>query len=147
MINAAEPVDEAAIINFYKTFRPFGLSSGVVLPTYGLAEHTVFVCSGGTHVLKLNKKDFDNQIIDILEVSLLGESGVVISGKYMNEIQDKDSDITNIRGRGGYMQVDNEQSIVGCGYPGRGDGVELLIVDAESRTDLGEDKVTFHFHP
>ena len=46
MINAAEPVDAAALDNFIETFRPFGLPEHVVYPTYGLAEHTVFVCSG-----------------------------------------------------------------------------------------------------
>ena len=45
MINAAEPIDPKAILDFYHTFAPYGLPVGVVIPTYGLAEHTVFVCS------------------------------------------------------------------------------------------------------
>ena len=46
MINAAEPVDQKAIQAFYETFTIVGLNRGVIYPTYGLAEHTVFVCSG-----------------------------------------------------------------------------------------------------
>jgi acyl-CoA synthetase (AMP-forming)/AMP-acid ligase II len=46
IINAAEPVDEESMDAFYKSFGPFGLKE-VIFPTYGLAEHTVFVCSGG----------------------------------------------------------------------------------------------------
>lgn len=56
MINAAEPVDGNSLDAFIRTFRPLGLRGppkdgdeghGVVFPTYGLAEHTVFVCGGG----------------------------------------------------------------------------------------------------
>ena len=47
MVNAAEPVDGPSIDAFVKAFKPFGLPDGVIFPTYGLAEHTVFVCSGG----------------------------------------------------------------------------------------------------
>lgn len=62
MINAAEPVDGPSLDAFMTAFRPHGLQcpssageqqmqqqgSGVIFPTYGLAEHTVFVCGGGT---------------------------------------------------------------------------------------------------
>ncbi|KDO16272.1 hypothetical protein SPRG_18192, partial [Saprolegnia parasitica CBS 223.65] len=44
MINGAEPVDVHAIDAFYATFSPLGLPRGVIRPTYGLAEHTVYVC-------------------------------------------------------------------------------------------------------
>lgn len=59
MINAAEPVDGPSLDAFITAFRPHGLQcpsstaeqqgSGVIFPTYGLAEHTVFVCGGGTY--------------------------------------------------------------------------------------------------
>lgn len=60
MINAAEPVDGPSLDAFIAAFRPHGLrcpssageeqqGSGVIYPTYGLAEHTVFVCGGGTY--------------------------------------------------------------------------------------------------
>ena len=132
MINAAEPVDQVAIINFYETFRPFGLSSGVVVPTYGLAEHTVFVCSGGSNILKLNKKDFDNEIINIIEISVLGDCGSIIKNNINNEINTENKN---------YTPENNDQYIVGCGYPSRGEGVDLVIVEPETHLNLGEDKV------
>jgi len=54
IINAAEPVDEESMDAFYKVFGPFGLKK-VIFPTYGLAEHTVFVCSGGKQILSVRK--------------------------------------------------------------------------------------------
>ncbi len=54
IINAAEPIDEQSMITFYKAFRPFGLTK-VIFPTYGLAEHTVFVCSGGEQIISVRK--------------------------------------------------------------------------------------------
>ena len=41
---AAEPVEASAIDTFYAVFEQYGLKRGVVFPTYGLAEHTVYVC-------------------------------------------------------------------------------------------------------
>jgi hypothetical protein len=106
MINAAEPVDEKAITNFYETFKSYGLSSDVIIPTYGLAEHTVLVCSGGKNVLKLKKSSFDEQIVEVLSSSILGEVDV---GNY------------SIPGD------TNVQVIVGCGYPARGAGMYTYL--------------------
>lgn len=133
MINAAEPVDQVAIANFYETFRPYGLSSGVVIPTYGLAEHTVFVCSGGSTILTLAKSAFDNKVVEILSSAVLGESGATngtanASSAGATTVKSKDSEC--------------EQIIVGCGFPSRGEGVLLAIVDPDTRKDLGENKVT-----
>lgn len=58
IINAAEPVDIDSIQAFYKAFKPHGLKE-VIFPTYGLAEHTVFVCSGGKQRLRLKKKELE----------------------------------------------------------------------------------------
>jgi acyl-CoA synthetase (AMP-forming)/AMP-acid ligase II len=55
VINAAEPVTEDAINAFVKTFGPYGFSESSMFPTYGLAEHTVFVCSGGKQRLTVDK--------------------------------------------------------------------------------------------
>jgi hypothetical protein len=55
MINAAEPVDGLAITEFYEIYSAMGLPKDVIIPTYGLAEHTVFVASGGITLLSLNK--------------------------------------------------------------------------------------------
>lgn len=130
MINAAEPVDEKAITDFYKTFEAYDLSPDVIIPTYGLAEHTVFVCSGGKNVLKLRKSSFDNQIIDILSSSVLG-------------ISNSDIRNPNIRSSGDDLISEDEQIqvIVGCGNPGRGAGVDLIIVESKTNTILGEDRI------
>jgi acyl-CoA synthetase (AMP-forming)/AMP-acid ligase II len=59
MINAAEPVTEASIEAFQAAFGPFGLNPNVMFPTYGLAEHTVFVCSGGRQRLTVSKSKLE----------------------------------------------------------------------------------------
>lgn len=56
IINAAEPVTEDSIESFCSVFCPLGLDRNVIFPTYGLAEHTVFVCSGGKQRLTVSKK-------------------------------------------------------------------------------------------
>lgn len=58
VINAAEPVDEDSMETFYKSFGPFGFPR-VIYPTYGLAEHTVFVCSGGEQRIGVNKHELE----------------------------------------------------------------------------------------
>jgi len=55
IINAAEPVTADSINIFADAFGPFGLRREAIYPTYGLAEHTVFVCSGGKQQLRVNK--------------------------------------------------------------------------------------------
>jgi acyl-CoA synthetase (AMP-forming)/AMP-acid ligase II len=72
MINAAEPVDAEAICDFYATFKPYGLPANVVVPTFGLAEHTVFVCSAGATLLSLDKAALESEG----NVVVLGESSL-----------------------------------------------------------------------
>ena len=64
IINAAEPVDEESMQAFYKSFTPFGLNY-VIFPTYGLAEHTVFVCSGGKQIISVVKEklEIDGKVV------------------------------------------------------------------------------------
>jgi hypothetical protein len=73
MINAAEPVDAEAICDFYATFKPYGLPANVVVPTYGLAEHTVFVCSAGSTLLSLDKAALEGGSVTELASTSLGE--------------------------------------------------------------------------
>jgi len=110
VINAAEPVDEDAINAFYDAFRPYGLRE-VIYPTYGLAEHTVFVCSGGKQRLRVLKKE--------LEV----DGKVVLAGN-----GDSSSDDTTT------------SNLVGCGYPAN-QNVDVRIVNAETFEPLQEDVV------
>jgi acyl-CoA synthetase (AMP-forming)/AMP-acid ligase II/acyl carrier protein len=88
VINAAEPVDEQSIQAFEKAFGPFGLGK-VIFPTYGLAEHTVFVCSGGTQRLSVLKKELEVDKTVILLSKSQGSTRTAIS------------------------------RLVGCGYPAR----------------------------
>lgn len=64
IINAAEPVDEESIESFEKSFGPSGLGN-VIFPTYGLAEHTVFVCSGGKQRISVLKEklEVDGEVV------------------------------------------------------------------------------------
>jgi acyl-CoA synthetase (AMP-forming)/AMP-acid ligase II len=119
IINAAEPVDVESMESFYQAFGPFGLQK-VIFPTYGLAEHTVFVCSGGTQVLTVLKKE--------LEVD-----GKVIV-KSIDNIDDDDNNNNPI------MDTPPTTKMVGCGYPSR-QGIDVQIVHHESCEVLGEDTV------
>jgi len=109
MINAAEPVDPDAIADFYDTFSESKLPKGVVFPTYGLAEHTVFVCSGGKTLLTMNKSVFEGQgTVSVIAKDLLG-----------NKSSNKSSPNN---------EAGNEQVIVGCGFPAKHD-IEVIIVE------------------
>ncbi len=59
IINAAEPVTEDSINAFHDAFVPFGLKKETMFPTYGLAEHTVFVCSNGKQRLTVSKRSLE----------------------------------------------------------------------------------------
>jgi acyl-CoA synthetase (AMP-forming)/AMP-acid ligase II len=61
VINGAEPVTEKSMEAFCRVFSPLGLPDGVIYPTYGLAEHTVFVCSGGKGKIAVMKKDLEEE--------------------------------------------------------------------------------------
>lgn len=56
VINAAEPVTVESMDAFYKATKPFGFKDNVIFPTYGLAEHTVFVCTNGRKRLSVDKE-------------------------------------------------------------------------------------------
>ena len=62
VINAAEPVRASDIDSFCRTFPTFKPSA--MRPTYGLAEHTVFVSSNGTRRLQVRSADLaDGKVI------------------------------------------------------------------------------------
>lgn len=68
VINGAEPIDEVSIEAFCAAFSPCGLKRDVIYPTYGLAEHTVFACSGGTQIVSVDKAKLEVEGVAI-EVS------------------------------------------------------------------------------
>ena len=75
IINAAEPVTEESIDAWSSAFKPFGLKEDVMFPTYGLAEHTVFVCSGGKQRLTVAKEALEmNGMIDVVDPQSAPES-------------------------------------------------------------------------
>jgi len=111
IINAAEPVTEESIEAFCDVFCPFGLDKNVIYPTYGLAEHTVFVCSGGKQRLTVSKH--------ALEID-----GIV---KQVNAANATGDDTTTSR-------------LIGCGYPAK-QNVDVQIVSPESFAALGQDLV------
>lgn len=118
MLNAAEPVDDIAIKEFYEIFAQFGLPRKVVVPTYGLAEHTVFVCSGGRQRIIVNKAALEENRVEVVSESTLD-----------------DFDYSPAQASQGY------QTIVGCGYPKNGDNVQVIIVNIDTNEVLREDMV------
>ena len=79
IINGAEPVTEKSVGAFIEAFTPFGLPKGVIYPTYGLAEHTVFVCSGGRGKIAVRKKELeeDRKVVVVAENEVVAKEDVV----------------------------------------------------------------------
>ena len=79
VINGAEPVTERSMEAFCRAFSPLGLPDGVIYPTYGLAEHTVFVCSGGKGKIAVMKRDLEeeNNAV-VVEEAAIGKSQDII---------------------------------------------------------------------
>ncbi|RLN92435.1 hypothetical protein BBJ28_00016797 [Nothophytophthora sp. Chile5] len=103
MINGAEPIQGETIDSFYRAFVPFGLPADVVKPTYGLAEHTVYVCGGGQQRLWVDKQALERD-----RVFKVVDKAATASGALVKEM-------------------------VGCGVPSRKDhGIDVRIVDPET---------------
>lgn len=128
MINAAEPVESISIESFYAVFGEFGLKRGVICPTYGLAEHTVYVCSNGTQRLVVDKQ----QMEESKEIKLVVETKVKTTAAKRDKTDGRITTTTT-----------STASVVlmGCGKPAESSGVDLQIVNPESSEPLGEDKV------
>lgn len=125
MINAAEPVDMNAILQFYQDFMPYGLSRGVIIPTYGLAEHCVYVCS--CELWHCNRST----------ASLEDESGI----RYVR-VNKSSLEMGNVELASDETVAEGAvQSFVSCGDPKFGSGVTLLIVDPVTLVSLEELKV------
>jgi acyl-CoA synthetase (AMP-forming)/AMP-acid ligase II len=111
VINAAEPVDEESIESFNQAFGPFGLDKNVIFPTYGLAEHTVFVCSGGLQRLTVEKQTLE------------------VDGRVIVVAWDKDDKKS---------RTSETTRLIGCGYPSR-QGVDVQIVNPETLQRVSND--------
>lgn len=119
IINGAEPVTERSIEAFVNAFEHFGLPTGpsVIYPTYGLAEHTVFVCSGGTGRLTVKRRELEEDNFVVI-VDRNDESSA--------KINEEESESTT--------------RLLGCGFPAR-QNVDVRIVDSEKRVPLEENVV------
>ena len=110
-INAAEPVDVESLSSFYQTFQPYGLQQ-IIFPTYGLAEHTVFVCSGGQQVIRVQKEELEvHRRVVVIDTNVTG-----------NTTTNSDNDGTSV--------------MVGCGYPAK-QGIDVQIVQYDESNDDG----------
>eukprot|EP00752_Nemacystus_decipiens_P001493 g1467.t1 len=126
MINAAEPVDTVSMDRFYAVFESHGLKRGVIFPTYGLAEHTVYVCSNGKDRLVVDRVMLETErkirpVENKLELWAYGNDGAGTLGG-------KDDGVLTT-------------TMVGCGRPGDSAGVDLRIVDTETMAALPEGNV------
>lgn len=78
LINAAEPVQASSIDMFEAVFSSYGLPKGIIYPTYGLAEHTVFVSSNGKQRISVSKSALERDRKVILSNS--NDDSVVLLG-------------------------------------------------------------------
>lgn len=132
MINAAEPVDMNALLDFYQDFSPFGLRPGVIVPTFGLAEHCVYVCS-------CEPRHFADRLTNSEHTTCCHSSGVrYVSCKKtplefgVVELLSDDTDVNEVSVR----------TLVSCGNPSFSAGVTLIIVDPVALTVEEEGKVS-----
>lgn len=58
--NAAEPIDSEAMQEFCEMFSKFGFAREAMVPGYGLAEHTVYVCDGGMQQLVVDREALES---------------------------------------------------------------------------------------
>jgi acyl-CoA synthetase (AMP-forming)/AMP-acid ligase II len=111
------------------------------------------VCSGGKQILTILKSSLELKLIEILSISTLGDfttttniSSTTISSSKVNQSTRRrhhrddddggngdngDNNVENILITK-QRQSNNEQIVVGCGYPGRGTNVIVVIVDTDS---------------
>ena len=112
IINAAEPVTETSINTFIDKFGKYGMREEVMFPTYGLAEHTVFVCSGGKQRLSISKHALETYGI-VKEID--------------DTVDSKKNDLTRL---------------VGCGFPSKQNvDVQIVNTDsfeALGENEVGE---------
>ena len=114
MINAAEPIDSSVVISFNDTFSPFGLPANVLKPTYGLAEHTVFVCSDGSQILRIVKSKLEQGQVEVLAQQRIADLGTASGSAASTTV------------------TSDYQDIIGCGYPNKHETIRVLIVNHET---------------
>jgi acyl-CoA synthetase (AMP-forming)/AMP-acid ligase II len=144
MINAAEPVDDDALNMFFDTFSPFGLPPNVIFPTYGLAESTVFVCSGGSQRLEVVRESLEKHRVEVVTRKKEGSGDGELKGQESDSLlgaEEEKKEEEKGGGGGGGGGESQTVVVVGCGYPSRGEDVTVIIVDPETRNVLQEDDI------
>lgn len=136
MINAAEPVDCFALQHFRLIFSKYNLSPSIIYPTYGLAEHTVFVCSGGRQILYITKSSLEGRRVEVLA-----------DYQHYDEVPSLEQQSSSLATNDKVIDIHRNMLIVGCGYPHRVDDVVLKIVDPDTGLILQEDDMVFLFIP
>ena len=113
---------------FYAVFCPFGLKRGVLFPTYGLAEHTVYVCSNGEQRLCVDKMSLEkDRIVRLLSVDLILDNPIKLQGQGQGKEQgqgETDGDGVNKLKE---KEVNVPIIIMGCGRPKDTEGLTLKV--------------------
>ncbi len=142
MVNGAEPIDYRAIDAFYETFCPYGLKRGVVFPSYGLAEHTLYVCGNGRLRVHIKEEDLHTyKRAIVVKEEMEKEVKEEING-FTGEEPERDQVLANTEKEDKKNEKDDGVVVyVGCGKPCKKYGVDVQIVDSSSLQSLGEDRV------
>jgi hypothetical protein len=104
---------------FYAVFEEYGLPPKVIFPTYGLAEHTLLVCSNGSQVLH----------VDRFNLEKCGKAVLVMNNNNNNSNGGAGTSPSAAQGDSSRVVT-----IVGCGYPREYEdrGVSVRIVKHDS---------------
>ena len=94
VLNGAEPIDLESLNLFYEAMKPYGLKPNVINPTYGLAEHTVYVCGGSHKHVVVDKMILEQQNRVVEVESDLGKA--IISCGNPSETADLDLRIVQL---------------------------------------------------
>lgn len=117
LMSAGEPVRAAAARRLLTSLVLCGLRPSAFTPAYGLAEHAVGVSVGGRRVIRVARGPLEAR----------GEVDVVAEAD------------GHVLAPDAPCEVDRTVELVTCGRPG--DGVEVIVVDPETRVVVGPGRV------
>ncbi|CAI5704013.1 unnamed protein product [Peronospora effusa] len=136
MINGAEPIQGETIDSFYRALSPFGLKNDVVKPTYGLAEHTVYVCGGGKQRLWVDKEALEyDGVFRVVEKTMASEIGKEMVGCGVPSRKDYGIDVRIVDAETGEEKPDGETGEIWISSPSKAQGYygdEMSEISAEA---------------
>ena len=115
---------------FYAVFCPFGLKRGVLFATYGLAEHTVYVCSNGEQRLCVDKMSLEkDRIVRLLSVDLILDNPIKLQGQSQGKEQGQGQGESTGDGVNKLKEKEVNVPIIimGCGRPKDTEGLTLKV--------------------